>query len=384
MKTTSNNDKNGNDGGIEVAPTPTSSSSSIRSSSMRPSRMIMEALEWPADHVKIPFVYVIQKMAVFTTRRPILVLIGLTLLSIATMALGIFTNLRIETNENILWTPMSSETLTYSDYQTSFYEGIQDYTAALLAAQNLTYTTAAVGTKAFYLILYRKDTANILTTNGVETVFQLQDAIKGASPDYNVTNYHIESVASFFNHDINDFSAKVQSDTDISQYVSSPLYVGDNISPRYTYDLYGYPTWSVDQPTLDEFGYPTDASTLLSEVQSFRISVEIPDVEGSQDVEDAAIDAILSLRSEWESDAQSEFVVEISSYRSFESEFIRSIVRDLPLLPSAFLIMVIICCFIYFERNQVKSSSLTVGTGAIVTVVLSLATCKFSFGSVNR
>ena len=209
---TKNNNDN-NDGSIEVtSTTPTSSSSSlVRGSSMRPSRMIMEALEWPANNVKIPFVYVIKKLAIFTTRRPILVLVGLTLLSIAMMVLGIFTNLRIETNENVLWTPISSETLTYGDYQTSFYHGIRDYTAALLAAQNLTAATAAVGTKqAFYLILYRKDTGNILTTSGVETVFQLQDEIKNASPDYNLTNYHIESVASFFNHDINEFSVKVQ------------------------------------------------------------------------------------------------------------------------------------------------------------------------------
>ena len=350
---------------------------------IRPSRCIWNTVTWPANNVKIPFVYLIKKLAIFSTRRPILVLFAMTLLAVGTMTLGIFTNLRIETDENILWTPTSSETITYGDYETSFYQGIREYNQALLAAQaetqnaTTTTTTASTGTLDTYIIIHRKDGGNALSNDGMQKLFEIQDVLQAVFESHNVSDYSFLSLVTFFDNDIDQYSSLVKSDADIAQHVSRPLFIGNSITPLFTYDLFGYPTWSVDGPDVDGFGYPKANTTLLSTIKSYRLNVQIPHRDGAENIESAAINSVVSIRSQWESDTQNDFIVEVSSYRSFEKEFVRSIIRDLPLLPTSFFIMIVICCLVFFKRNQVKSSSLTVGSSAIVTVVLSLATCKF-------
>ncbi len=89
-----------------------------------------------------------------------------------------------------------------------------------------------------------------------------------------------------------------------------------------------------------------------------------------------AVEVLLDLRREWSLHTSS-YRLEILSSTSYSNEFQESVQQDVKLLPFVFVIMTTFSALVFYRRDVVQSSSLCLGIGAVVTVVLSILT---SFG----
>ena len=77
----------------------------------------------------------------------------------------------------------------------------------------------------------------------------------------------------------------------------------------------------------------------------------------SFDFEKDAVDRILDLQDKWKAEKDNDFRIEIIVDRSFEDEFGRALTGDLPLIPLVFLLMSVLCIFIFMRWDPVLSRS---------------------------
>jgi lipopolysaccharide export LptBFGC system permease protein LptF len=97
------------------------------------------------------------------------------------------------------------------------------------------------------------------------------------------------------------------------------------------------------------------------------------DRERAEDLERAAVEELLKLQEQWDADGRNKFCVEVAATRSFEDEFTRSIIADLPLLVVVFALMSAFTGVVFFKRNWLQSRCL-LAFGAVVCVLCSIMT----------
>ena len=85
---------------------------------------------------------------------------------------------------------------------------------------------------------------------------------------------------------------------------------------------------------------------------------------------------MLELRKKW-SLYNAPYALEVLSISSYSKEFQESLSKDKMLLPLVFGTMCIFSSLVYYRRDKVRSSSIFLGLGAVITVLFSLLT---SFG----
>lgn len=270
------------------------------------------------------------------------------LLSLGVFALGLFTNFRVEVDGEILWTPQNSKPIQHKNW--------------------IDNASGFPREPRPFFMFFHQDGGNVIGKDQIDRVFKALDAVRSL-PKYievcaesvSSKNCEVHGIVDFFSESADVFEEQVTSDADAFATLSSPAYPdGRPVSEN---DIMGKPI--------------RDSSGLLISALSFSIQIDLPETSKAEAFEKDALDAILELRNEWAKDPSAALLVEVQAVRSFEDEFGRAIVNDIPLVPAIFIVMSIFCCIVFAKCHSVSSQSL-LGFGAVVSVMLSLL-CGFGF-----
>eukprot|EP00980_Cylindrotheca_fusiformis_P021987 scaffold8861_cov98-Cylindrotheca_fusiformis.AAC.1 len=115
-----------------------------------------------------------------------------------------------------------------------------------------------------------------------------------------------------------------------------------------------------------------DADGKIVSAQTFIINIAIPKVgDKALDVEEKMLDNLLDLQDQWDKDTGNVFRLELFGKRSFDDEFNRGIIIDIPLVPLIFVVMSLFTCFVFYKRDWVYSRCM-LGFGAVCSVLFSI------------
>lgn len=176
------------------------------------------------------------------------------------------------------------------------------------------------------------------------------------------TECHIRGITLFWNNSQAIVEDVIQTDDDVLAAVSSKYYPDG--TPADTREIMGKVKHHNEAPVY--------AESLLMEFM-------IPGThQRSSSLQTKILNQLLDLRDGWsKSSTTGHFNLEVFTNESLETETTRAVLKDLPLIPTVFLIMTVFTCIIFSSNNRGSSKHVLLGLGAVVCVVLSLAS---SFG----
>ena len=307
---------------------------------------------------------VVVSLAVHAARHPIVYVLGISILSLATLAIGWCTNFLILTDYEVLYAPQTS-----------------------LSTINMNWIYRESGFKdlAHPLNFIIHDHGNnVLSKQGVRQIFQVLEAIKNTTgfdqvcsqgqyaldlANGNGTNECFAiAITRYWYHNRTLFEEETQSDQDVMQTLSLKKYPG-GIPMEHDY-------------VLGKYQMSEDNETELVYAESFMGLVLLPSVAGVTEFELEAMKNLHYLRQQWQdagrkesadgSDGSKTMQLECASINSYTLEFTRAIFADLPLAIFVGVIMVGFCCLVFFKWHKVKSRTL-LGAAAVFTVTMSLS-----------
>ncbi|CAB9510116.1 Pick C1-like protein 1 [Seminavis robusta] len=293
-------------------------------------------------HTLTEFVVMVSTVAARNPKRTVCIV---PLLAMTFIVVGLFTNFNMDIGADVIYTPYGSRVGSHQRW-------VEQESGFPKMHRNLR------------MILYSyQGGESVLSRKGVEGVISAIDAVRDI-PGYDETcaestyknaqgihTCEIRSVANFWNISIDTFRGKVPTDVDVRMQVSKKKF--PDKSP-------------VDIPGI--MGNTNIRGTDIISAQAFFIDIALPST--AKDFESEALDAVLYLRERWEENRH--LSLEVLAYSSLEDETLRSVMQDIPLVPGVFVIMSLFCCFIFSRRHKVQSRSL-LGLGAVVSVLLSVA-----------
>jgi len=226
-------------------------------------------------------------------------ILAVPVVSIALLLIGLATNFNMEGEEDRLWTPVDSKADVHGRWVND-ESGFPDVP------------------RQFYLFFHNNGGNVLLNDNDgappVRHVFDVLDAVREL-PDYdkvcadslyveprtNRTDCRVWGVTKFWNNSVD----VLEQDTDLLASLSAPYFPDGSVASEET--LYGYPTRN-------------KVSGLLESVQSYMVLIDLPDTDAAETFEEEAIDVVLEWDDRFQANADINFRVEISAFRSFEDE----------------------------------------------------------------
>eukprot|EP00550_Attheya_septentrionalis_P008425 CAMPEP_0198284360 /NCGR_PEP_ID=MMETSP1449-20131203/3837_1 /TAXON_ID=420275 /ORGANISM="Attheya septentrionalis, Strain CCMP2084" /LENGTH=917 /DNA_ID=CAMNT_0043981389 /DNA_START=103 /DNA_END=2856 /DNA_ORIENTATION=+ len=324
--------------------------------------------------IRYPVVRVVLAITRHAATHPRAYVVGTLLLSFSTVILGLFTNFQVDTNQDVLWSPVNSYPVKHNDWmndESGFPEQPRDF-----------------------FITIHANGANVLSKEGVSRVFEALQTVqstvgyddlcaltelaqqKEQTENQAPRTCKVSSVSQFWGDDLSLFNSTIFTDQDAISALSSPFFSdGRPVDRKRVFGL-AQPQLPIFENAIEEGGNIFSEEILLTSAVSYPCVIKLPRTTGTkaEDFEEIAIAKMLKLRDTWESQEGNIFRLELFADRSFDDEFGRSIIKDIPLLPLVFLIMTIFCCFVFANfKNPVLSQAL-LGFGAVVTVLLSILT----------
>ena len=294
-------------------------------------------------------------VALVAARNPYWCIILTVLVSIATVATGMFTNFSVVVENYELWPPHNSFSVQHTNW---LYE---------ISGFHYEYR--------YIKMIVHADGDNVLSVDGLSHAFEAMNVVQNMSDyqqgcrwaklvgdAYQVGECHIHSVTDFWNHSMSAFLQQSPSDDDVLLTMSGDRYPDGE--PVDLTKVLGNIQWGQNQNG--------NASTLVS-AQSFLIDFFLPWSYETHDFEWVALMALFDLQEQWKSEPSNPFRLEVNAYRSYEDEFLRAILADLPLLPAVFVITSLFTCLVFWRYDRVHSRAL-LGFGAVVTILLSIIT----------
>jgi Niemann-Pick C1 protein len=268
--------------------------------------------------------------------------------AILVLVVGLLTNFQTEAEDDAVWTPMSSRPLTHRDW-------LEDSSGFPEAPR-------------YFFLMVHTDGGNVLGREGVDRVFTALDTVRetdgysnlcgSIEDEYGRSSCSITAVTTFWNQSSDALKQNEYDDEAAIAAMSSPYY------PDGT---------EVDVPWILGNSEENEDGTLTF-AQLYIARIDLPDVENlAEDFETVALDNVLDLKDAWETEPNNAFRLEVAAERSFEDEFSRAVVADLPLIPIVFIIMAVFTCIIFSKCDRVESRSL-LGFGAVCCVLLSIMT----------
>jgi hypothetical protein len=295
-------------------------------------------------HKGIPCVVV--AISLFAARRPMTVIGFVIMLSIALMVIGLVTNFYVAVDQFEVFSP-----------------------TGVAPAEHRVWLNDRAGfpkTPITFAAIVHANGGNVLGEEGIRRIFHVLDVIRttegytdvcsGGSHVDQTTGLKecaISSATRFWNHNETLFNLSVSNDLDVIAALSPSEYPD------------GVP---VDTDAI--VGKPKRLDGILTEAVSYTVAVFFPIVNGTTKLESDALIQVLRLRDEW-IETGSVMQLEVLSNVSYEDEFSRGIVADLPLIPLVFLVMAAFTCLVFYRRHKVESRVL-LGLGSVFTISMSL------------
>ena len=286
----------------------------------------------------------LRTIARHAARNPKCYIVGIIVLSMGLLGAGYMTNFNVDVNDDTLWTPAGSRPVVHLGW-------IQDELPA--APRPL-------------LLFFHAEGNNVLAQEAMERVFEAVDVVRSL-PDYDeiceqsthmedgTTTCALRGVTTFWNNSKALYDDSVNSHADLITDLSEET---DGRGRPVDFEgIVGFPTYEEDGVTV-------------ASGKSYLVHFEIPETDMSMDFEEVALEALTDLQEKWTT-ANSMYHVEIQAERSFDDEFYRGIVKDIPLVPLVFVVMSIFTCAIFFKRDPVQSRC-WMGFGAVVAVLLAI------------
>jgi Patched family len=212
-------------------------------------------------------------------------------------------------------------------------------------------------------MIMHSDNGSVLTKKAVERAFKVIDTVR-QTPGYaeacvesdfkdadGIHTCNIRSVAMLWNNSLDLFREMAATDVDVRFQVNKKVYPD------------GSP---VD--VLEVMGKAEFRGKKIIDAKAFFFDVPLPTNAVSFEAE--ALANLLDLRDEWEK-STNPLRLEVLAYSTLESETLRSVLKDVPLVPIVFACMSCFTCFVFARRDPVRSRSL-LGLGAVIAVFLSL------------
>ena len=305
------------------------------------------------DTVRILICQVLKIITHWSATHPWTTVITVTVFSLAMITVGIFTNFRVETNGDVLWPPQDSTTQIYKRWidEAGFSQEL-DFISLYIHRNGDNLLSPGRAKESLDKLFEVYGAITNLQNEGNDFGFQYFCDQPYTHPDTNITSSCDDfGVIEFWNSNYSMYLAQVTSDEEAIQQISAPQ----------------FPTGKTVDTSRIFGGVAIDDNTnLFTRVEVYRFSLGFPIREGTWDFFARATDLVLEL-------SDDAYNVEILTSRSFDDEFQAAIVKDIPLMPMAFIVMSIFCCIVFGRWDRVRSQAL-VGFGAVVTVLFSILT----------
>ena len=331
-------------------------------------------------HQKIP--EAITAVALTAARRPRLCLLLMAACSLAVLTLGLLTNFTLNIEEFEVFAPFGVRPRTHQRWiseQSGF-----DQPNHLLA------------------VFVHDHGDNVLTLHALRRSMDAYEAVQSlpnyktlcSSGQYDNDNNtttttttttaarycRVSSPLRFWNFSRQLMEDSITSEQDILDKLSQETYPDG--TPVDLEAILGNPQYN-NSPTNNNNNSNSNSSKsnqqqlLLTMAQGLTTAFSLPHVEDlTAELESDALEAIFPLQQQQQdnnNNANDFLSLEVLSKRSYPDEFMRAIVKDLPLIPLVFLVMAMFTCSILYRRDKIHSRML-LGIGAVVTIVMSLMT----------
>lgn len=321
-----------------------------------------------AEWLHVNIVKVIQAVARLSVHQARCILLLIPILSVSLFCLGLFTNFYLEADRVKLWTPESSPVIENSQW---------------------IETESGFPSKTYPIhILLHANGGNVITVGAVDVLFQALNTFQSTdgyeslcggdtagqqnttdAPGFTTSSSNgqectLLGVTNFFNDDHSVYRQEVNTIQDLIMAISVvPFFPNGKIVQRDR--IFGYRVES------------DDGRNLVLGAQLLKMRLGLPESAETRTFEKRAIRNLLDFRNELGEEPTNPFHVEVLSLDSYTNETERALFNDLPLIPVMVVIMFAFSCMVYYRKDQVQSSCLFLGIGAVLTVVFSLLT---SFG----
>ena len=300
----------------------------------------------------------------YAARNPKRVVTFISLLSIAILPIGFFTNFRMEVEQEAILAPLNSlsrESYDWIEKESGFPKS----------------------TRPFDLLIHENGN-DVLTLTAMKRVFEALDWFRDAPGYHDICasgGYEdfsgeitcpINSATRFWNHNVTYFEETAQSDQEMIVVLSGDEYPGGRPVGDHDFILGNYERYQKNNSKNDD-GNNTSTTQLLKSAQSYLIRIDVPVTEEAYDFEDAMTVRLLQLRDRWAREPHNPVRLEFFTFRSIPNEFTRAIKMDLPLYPVVFFLMCGFTCLAFFRKDRAHSRCL-LGIGPVVTIAFSLMT----------
>lgn len=172
----------------------------------------------------------------------------------------------------------------------------------------------------------------------------------------------IGGVSALWFHNASIFGHWIKSDFDLQKHLAIDFMPGE-IAEFDMKNFIGYPEYD----TLNGTKLVVSGTAYLTILQLPRASLKADATR----IKNRMLEVLLDLKEEWIDDIDNIYRIEAMASGSFEEEFIRSIVTDLPLLPFVAFLMCGFTALVYFKFDWLHSQCL-LGFGSVLCVTLSL------------
>ena len=332
----------------------------------------------------------LRALAHHAATHPTMVVCLVVVLATTLLITGLTTNFRIEARESRLWTPVGSHVEQHGAWvrSVSFGRGNNNNNNNNNNSDDTLHDDDDDDDDSFLVLLvHHHEGANVVGVSGLERLFAAVDTVRQTEGYHEFCQQHGTAQACPLSNATTNLCAGIPAQQKDCKIVGATAFFlhnrtlfqeqvisagSDDEIVRQVLSLKVFPGQLAAFDIKNIVGYPVYQNQTLLSGTSLITLIEFPsndddNADAAERLERAATKRLLQLRQEWQADAQNPYVLEILGLKSFEDEFRRGIVKDLPLLPAVFVVMTIFTCAVFSDRSLL-------GLGAVVCVALSIMT----------
>lgn len=292
--------------------------------------------------------------------HPISYIVGVCVLSFGLVGVGLLTNFDMSARSDESYTPEHS-----------------------FIREQMHWITQESGypTKPHSLrIMIHQKGDNVLTPEGVNKTFAVSERVQQTqryasfceeAEETNAFGFgglcHIRGMPLLWNHSQALFNEGVSSKVDLLLQVSVDKFPdGSDMDPR---ELMGH---------FEYLDGTLAGRKIIETAETFLMEVVVPaQLENSKGLAIDVLEELLDLRKEWGKNPDDNYQLELFLVdHSLETETLRAVFYDLPLIPTVFVVMTLFTCIVFstsHKSGKTWQPRFMLGFGAVATILMSLA-----------